>query len=266
MGKLRYAVAMLCLSSLLLFSSCQKEEALNQQPDAMAEARANSSTKYNTFYGPQMQMGDGKIRSFIVISHDGRPMEYGVIMSEGAMEGLPSTSNKFMLKIHQKALDVTPFEFIMVDWNPAGHEPPFLYSAPQFEFHFYMIGMGEQSAIVPGASMEKLPPPGYMPATYFPTPGGVPRMGKHWSDRNAPELNGMPFSKTFIYGSYDGKVIFYEPMITRQLLLSGNSSVTPFGTPQHFSPNNTWYPSEYRIYHDEKSGETMVSLGAFSWR
>jgi hypothetical protein len=265
MGKLTYSLAMLSLS-VLLFSSCQKEGVTDQLPEADAQAKANSSSKANTYYGPQTQMGDGKARSFITISHEGHPIEYGVAMTKGAMEGLPSMSSSYMLKIHQKAMDVTPFEFIMVDWNPAGHEPDFLYQAPHFDFHFYMIPMEERSTIVPGANMEKLPPPGYMPANYFPTPGGVPGMGKHWLDENAPELKGLSFTKTFIYGSYNAKVIFYEPMITREFLLSEKMCTIPFGTPQLFSPNNTWYPSEYKIHRDGKTGEILVSLGAFSWR
>ncbi len=264
MRKLMHALAWLGLSSLLVFSSCQKEEVGSQPPEANAQARANATS--NTFYGPQTNMGNGKIRSLITISHEGHPIEYGVAMTKEAMEGLPATPSSFMMKIHQKATDATPFEFIMVDWNPQGHEPDFLYHAPHFDFHFFMIGMEEKSAITPGANMEKLPPAGYMPANYFPTPGGVPRMGKYWLDENAPELRGISFTKTFMYGSYNGKVVFYEPMITREFLLSEKICTTPFSTPQRFSPNNTWYPSEYKIYRDEKTGEIIVSLAAFTWR
>jgi hypothetical protein len=264
MGKPSFTLAMLSLG-LLFFGSCQKE-AENQLPDANAETRVNSSARTTTFLGPQTQMGEGKIRSFITISDEGHPMEYGVAMTKGAMEGLPSTPATAMLKIPQKALDLTPFEFIMVDWNPEGNAPDFLSSAPHFDFHFYMISMEERSAIALGPNMEKIPPAGYMPENYFPTPGGVPRMGKHWLDQQAPELNGTPFSKTFIYGSYNGKVVFYEPMITRDFLLSEKICTIPFSTPQFFSPNNTWYPSEYKIYRYDKTGEIMVSLGAFVWR
>jgi hypothetical protein len=114
--------------------------------------------------------------------------------------------------------------------------------------------------------MEKLPPAGYMPDTYFPTPGGVPGMGKHWLDMNAPELRGIPFTKTFIYGSYDGKVIFYEPMITRATLMEGKDCTLPFGVPTMFSPTNKWYPTHYNIRTDSKTGEIIVSLSEFVWR
>ncbi len=48
--------------------------------------------------------------------------------------------------------------------------------------------------------------------------GGVPQMGAHWVDVTSPELNGSTFAQTFIYGSYDGQVNFYEPMITLDFL------------------------------------------------
>lgn len=266
MRKRHQVFATIVLSSVLFLSSCQKEETAAEPTEAYASVRVNTGDKTNTYYGPQVQMGDGKIRTFMTITYEGTPVEYGVAMTKGAMEGLPATDSRYTLKMQQKAIDLTAFEFVMVDWNPSGHEPEFLYKAPHFDFHFYLIGMAEQSAIVPGAKMEKLPTPGYMPASYFPTPGGVPGLGKHWLDENAPELRGIPFTKTFIYGSYNGKVVFYEPMITREFLLSEKICTTPFATPQWYSPNNTWYPSEYKITRDEKTGEIVVSLAGFSWK
>ena len=46
-------------------------------------------------------------------------------------------------------------------------------------------------------------------------------MGAHWLDITSPELNQenpKSFTQTFIYGSYDGKVIFMEPMITKAFM------------------------------------------------
>ncbi|RYD93814.1 MAG: hypothetical protein EOP50_10530, partial [Sphingobacteriales bacterium] len=43
-------------------------------------------------------------------------------------------------------------------------------------------------------------------------------MGKHWADTTAVEFHGKKFEKTFIYGSYNGKFIFLEPMIALDYL------------------------------------------------
>ena len=46
-------------------------------------------------------------------------------------------------------------------------------------------------------------------------------MGVHWID---PEVAGVrrarQFTQTFIYGSWNGRLIFAEPMITKALLES----------------------------------------------
>jgi hypothetical protein len=250
----------------LLFSSCQKEGQDLPTLESDASAKVSSDGKSNTFYGPQVQLGNGKLRSFYTQTHEGTPLEIGVIMTSKSLYGLPEEMNMSMLEIHQKARSATPFDHIMVDWNPMGHEPDPLYGVPHFDFHFYMIGMGEVTSIMPGPKMEKLPPPGYMPESYFPTPGGVPMMGKHWLDVNAPELNGKPFTKTFIYGSYDGKVIFYEPMITKAILMEGKDCTIPFGVPTLFSPWDKWYPTKYSYKTDSKTGDIRVSLSDFVWR
>ncbi len=44
-------------------------------------------------------------------------------------------------------------------------------------------------------------------------------MGNHLLDSRSPELkDSLPFGSTFIYGAYDGELIFWEPMITLELL------------------------------------------------
>ena len=259
--------AVVAISTALF--ACQKTVA-DTQPSVSESmlapaSAANQSQKSNTFYGPQVSMGNGKARSFVTISHTDAPSEIGIEMTNDAFTGLPTTEEgaSFVLPLHQKAQAVTPFDHIEIDWNPNGH-PPTPYLVPHFDFHFYKISMAEQQAIVPGPLMEILPPSGAMPPTYIPTPGGVPQMGKHWVDVTSPELNGKPFTKTFIYGSYNGKVIFDEPMITLATLLSGQSSSTPIPQPQIFMPANTYYPTTYNISADDK--KHYVSLSNFVFR
>jgi hypothetical protein len=55
----------------------------------------------------------------------------------------------------------------------------------------------------------KLPEADYFPAKHM-AAIGIPKMGKHWIDVTSPELSGQKFSQTFLFGSYDSKVIFYS--------------------------------------------------------
>jgi len=266
MKKLSTAIVLPFIAGIVFFSSCQKDEFRDPSIEA---ARANQDDKSNTFYGPQEHLGNGKARSFFTMTHENRPLELGIIFTQSSMDGLSNDAmdhegNTTHLRLHQKASQVTPFTFIMVNWNPAGH-PPAFYGAPHFDIHYYLnMSMEEQMMVAIGPSMFQFPAPGNIPAVYVPG-APVPMMGQHWSDPTSPEFLGQPFTKTFIYGSYAGEVIFYEPMITRSYLLSGVSSTTAFPVPTVFTPNQTWYPTSYKVYTDN-AGNIIVSLSDFVWR
>ena len=62
-------------------------------------------------------------------------------------------------------------------------------------------------------------PARYVHADHIDVGAAVPDMGNHLIDAKSPELvsQGQVFTHTFIFGAYDGHVIFYEPMITLPL-------------------------------------------------
>lgn len=261
-------------ASMFLFYSCQKEVAPKTTDEAtvLVTKSGNQAEKFNTFYGPQFHMGDGKARSFVTISHTGVPAEIGIELTDKAFSGLPSEGEtSFFLTLHQKAQAVTPFDHIEIDWNPHGHPLEGVYTTPHFDFHFYKISKDVQMTIpeygpATASLFDNFPPQGYLPPTYIPFPAGVPQMGKHWGDVTAEEFNPPHlFSKTFIYGTYNGEVIFYEPMVTLAVLQSGQTYNTSFPQPQNFSPTNTYYPTKYNIYSDDK-GKHYISLSDFVWR
>jgi len=250
-------------------------------PDAVSgiserkSAQDISSLKYNTFYGPQVQMGNGHVRSWINIMHDGKPLAIGIEMTDGALDGLTQDPTNFAaatftLKLHQKAKNVTPFDHLVIDWNPQGHVPAGVYTVPDFDFHFYKISLEAQLAIPPyplaPAAFDNDPPADYMPPMYLHTPGGVPQMGAHWVDLLSPEFHGELFTKTFIYGSYNGHVTFEEPMVTMATLQSGMTSHTDIRQPQYFDPTNTYYPTRYNIWKDNSNERHYVSLDMMIWR
>ena len=78
------------------------------------------------------------------------------------------------------------------------------------------------------ATCRKAVPAAFAAAGYVYAPGTeVPMMGGHWVDPKAPELNGQVFTKTFLYGSYNGKMIHFEPMITKHTWKPGRTSARP---------------------------------------
>jgi hypothetical protein len=262
--------------SILFFSSCQKQSVQPNEDNTISALRASGDSRgnesqVNVFKGPELQMGNGKVRSWISISHAGIPQEIGIELEDAALYGLPQdpvdfAAATFSLPLHQKAKEMTAFDHIVVNWNVHGHEPEHVFDVPHFDFHFYMISVAEQTSIPPypmaPADFDNLPPPSYWPDMYFPTPEGVPGMGKHWIDG----FFAPPFSKTLIYGSYKGKFTFVEPMITLATLLSGSSYSIPYRQPHVFVPDQRFYPTVYNIYKDAATGKHYVTLSNFVWR
>jgi hypothetical protein len=149
----------------------------------------------------------------VTTDKDGKPASVGVVLSEKALTDLPGQdhgdhgghdhSNSTVLEFPKQA-ELTPFRGMTLDWNPNGHDPHPIYSKPHFDFHFYMITEAARLTIpgLPPTEMDpELPAAQYLPTDYIPTPGRVPAMGVHWVDKTSPELNGGPFTQTFIFGS-----------------------------------------------------------------
>lgn len=111
---------------------------------------------------------------------------------------------------------------------------------------------------------DNFPDAAYMPQNYIAIPGGVPQMGAHWVDVTSPELNGQLFTQTFLMGSYDGRVIFYEPMITRAFILSHDSYERAVPKPAKVQKNG-YYPTKMRLER-AADGSVNIILEAFEYR
>lgn len=266
-------------SLLFLFSCSQDEMVINdlQESAPLSFTAKMKSEKVNVFKGPQVALGYGKVRSWVSLNQkNGLPSEIGLEITPEAFKNLTTENNNtipadhktIVVPLHLKAKQSTPFNHIGLNWNPNGHLPPGVFDVPHFDIHFYMISVEEQMAIPawsPGtdAAFNLYPPMGYMPADYGTPPGPAtaePQMGKHWSPNNLGAY--LPFSKIMIYGSYNGKFIFVEPMITLAYLLSNVDFTMDYSQPVHFAKAGN-YPTKYNIYHDAKTGNTYVTLSKF---
>lgn len=248
--------------------SCEQDPDITPvMKDELMRKGGNNLSKTNTFYSPATPVGGGIIKTMVEINHAGEPIAVGIIISERTLMNLPEESSHFVLPFHQKAADVVPFKHVLLDWNPEGHEPPGVYDLPHFDFHFYMTTSEERMEIgVNDPKAEIFPAPEYMPADYVPIPGYVPMMGKHWVDRFAPELqrdeHHHPFTHTFIFGSYNGEVTFYEPMITLDYLLRKQNEQFNIKQPAAWQTPG-YYPTKYSIRYDEQKRDIIVLLEGF---
>jgi hypothetical protein len=234
-----------------------------------------SKDKLNVFKGPEVSLGNGKVRTWISVNKEtGMPLEIGIEMTPRALTGLPDGASGveppvYILPLHLKATQLTPFDHIGLNWNHNGHPPPGVFDVPHFDFHFYMISVEDQLAIPEwspetDAAFNLYPPTGYMPADYGTPPGPATaeaQMGKHW----LPASFTPPFTKVMVYGSYNGKFIFVEPMITLDYLLSNPDFSEDYHQPQFFQKAGN-YPTKYNIYTDTTTGNTYVTLSGFVTR
>ncbi len=224
-------------------------------------------------FGPAQSLGNGTVRSYVTIDAKGVPTAVGVALSADAMHGLKTEHGlheEYVLELPETAA-ATPFRHITLYWNPAGHEPPGIYDLPHFDFHFYTIPNETRLTFTPDRAdfAEKggrVPTAEFVPEGYVLVPDAtVPLMGTHWADPAAPELNGKPFTKTFLHGSWDGQLIFYEPMITREWLMSGAKLVEPLKLPARYPSAGHW-PTTWSVNHDTDAREYRVELGGFVHR
>jgi hypothetical protein len=193
----------------------------------------------------------------------------GISLSKEALHALPEGDGhnepghvhtySYALPLPKEASQ-TQFKHIILDWNPNGHEPEGVYTKAHFDAHFYMISSQERLQITPNdPKIEILPPAEQIPEGYVAIPGGVPQMGKHWMDPTSDEFTEKGFTATFMYGSYNGAITFYEPMITWEYLLSKPEATFTLKKPAAYGKQG-YYPEMYSVRYDQASGEYQISL------
>ena len=267
------------LGSFFLLFSCSQDEMIStdlQNNVSSSFTVKTNAAKLTVFKGPNVALGYGKVRSWISVDSNGNPNEIGIEITPESFKNLSNDNSKsvppdgetIIIPLQLKATELTPFDHIGLNWNPHGHQPAGVFDVPHFDIHFFMISAEEQLAIPAwspetDAAFNNYPLTGYMPADYFTPPGPAtaePQMGKHWLPVNLGAY--LPFSKIMIYGSFNGKFIFVEPMITLDYLLSNIDFSANYSQPEHFEKAGN-YPTKYNIYHDDLSGNTYISLSNF---
>lgn len=220
------------------------------------------------FTGPSITVGNGSAWVVVTVDELGEPESVSVVMNRDALSGLPeATAEKsaweFPLSMPESG-PRTGYEHVLLEWNPVGHMPEGVYTVAHFDVHFYMINKEAREAITfHGEGRDKAmaaPDPQLVPAGYvLPPDAAVDRMGMHGLDPAGKEFQGEPFSHNFIYGYYNGELMFVEPMVSLTFLQALSDSTTPVKRPQRYSYPG-WYPSAYRIGFDGEKGEYTIAL------
>lgn len=277
-GKSFLIMAAICLLTGL--ASAQGHE--RHEVGAKSSARANAPLKTTEATKPAMivtgeaqPLGNGTVRSWVALDKDGKPTAIGVTITKDALNGLPQSFTpgvsgiEFLLPLPQKAA-VTGFDHIGLNWNPKGHDPEGVYKVPHFDYHFYLISPSDRERITTrGEDLERVRkpmPPEFVPEGYILAPGSEERgMGLHWIEPNSHEFHGQAFTHTFIYGSYNGQMIFAEPMITKAFLETRPDIAVPIKQPAKYQKPG-YYPTRYSIKYAPETGEYIVALEGLTRR
>lgn len=249
----RFALGLLCLGAAAV---------------GVATVQADTAGK-NRFLGEAKSLGQGKVWTWIQTDSDGVPQTIGITMTESALQGLPTDGghgccggNEYSLPLPAIAVE-TPFHHVVINWNPKGHEPAGIYDKPHFDFHFYTMSEAERLNIKENPELTgdaaRAPSAEYLPKDYVQAPGIVGKMGSHWVDSLAPEFNGQPFASTFIYGSYNGRVTFVEPMITKAFLESHPNFSQTLKQPIK-SADPRFVAGQYRVEYSEQTHEITIAV------
>ena len=236
---------------LFLFPSCKKDD-----------------NAIRLFKGEPVAFQHGTAFTWYEVDKTNKPLRIAIAIDDAAMANLDrgqgnTHSNSVSLPMPAQA-NSSIFTHGLLNWNPMGHPLQGVYDLPHFDFHFFTISDSARLATPTYAQApnkwNNYPSADYLPLNYVPVAQGVPHMNGHWVDTTSPEFNGQEFTQSYIYGSYDGKVTYQEPMVL-ETFFRANSGFTRT-IPQPAKVEKTgWYPTKMRI--EKANGSTSVILEDF---
>jgi len=253
--------------------------------------------------GQSWQIGNGTVTSYAEFTHDDVPSAMGIVYSAGALDGLPAErsdqhhcfdrdSNGTVdpgmecFATHEAVIPLPdafatrtdiPFQWVLFNWNPVGHIPPGIYDVPHFDIHFYIESIANVFALQDGPcgpefircdqfELGKKPlPANYIDPDFKDVDAVAPAMGNHLIDVTGPEFNGEQWQHSFIFGIYNGKITFYEEMLTLAYLLSQPNACSPVKSPPSVGLSG-YYPTQSCIRYDSANDEYTVSMEEFTYR
>lgn len=253
-------------------------------------------------FGPGARLGNGSIRAFARMDGEA-PVALGVVMPGDVLASLPpERSDRHRcfdvdgdgrieeegecLPTHERVLplptavsgrDDVPFKWMLFNWNPVGHAPPHIFGLPHFDIHFVMEPIENVFALMPGPCGPELlrcdqfeiarrpVPAGYVHPDFQSVDAAVPAMGNHLIDLTSHEFHGGTFDRTWIYGAYDGRVTFWEEMVTLDFVRGKPDRCYEIKTPSTYEVAG-YYPTRACYAYDAERDEQRMSMEGFVYR
>jgi hypothetical protein len=214
-----------------------------------------------TVQGECVDVYGASVCSWATFDGTGDVVEFGATVPLAAIDRAPHDMEmewppiaNAIVRMPAELTEATGVDHLTVYWEPHGH-PPGAYLTPHFDFHFYNISNSTRRAIDCADETK----PAALPANFgmvdIPVPElgtlvglCVPEMGMHAllaSELQSEEV----FDGTMVIGYYHGAPIFFEPMISRDMLMRRQSFQLPMPTVSGL-PAGVRYPQRFRAEYD----------------
>lgn len=240
---------------------------------ALAAGSAPAQSRTAVYEGKAERIGNGTAHTVVRTHASGKLASIGVVFTPGMLDGLPKAADgvdpdfPYLLPMPTKG-PRTVVDHVVINWESTGHPPLHVYDVPHFDFHFYLVTHAAQMKVAfkdekESGDPSQQPPAELVPAGYILPPGtAVPKMGVHAIDPSGPEFRGQTFTATFIYGYYDKRQTFIEPMASLAYLKSRPSFSAPVTRPASYTKPGA-YPSAYSVRYDAARKVYEVTLEEF---
>lgn len=253
--------------------------------------------------GAEADLGEGSVSSFVRFDGEGAPQAIGVVFDGAALASLPAERSDEhhcfdldgdgaiepdpeCLPTHERVLPLPPeatrradipFKWVLVNWNPGGHIPPGIYDVPHFDIHYFIESIENTFALKPGPCGPELlrcdqferamrpVPANYAHPDFQNVEAAVPAMGNHLIDVTAHEFHDSPFDRSWIYGSYDGRITFYEEMVANDYLAGRPDTCYDIKLPEAYEKAG-YYPTRSCYNFDPDTGTQAVTIEGFVYR
>ena len=209
-----------------------------------------------------------------------RLVEVGASVPMASIEGAPAEAEmawppvaEAKLRLPASSNAKSGLIQLTVFWEAMGH-PPVQFMTPHFDFHFYVVPVGEEMtysckdrtkpAALPAAYTlpDQAMPPDMAKMIGTDTLFGicVPNMGMH-SLPTSEMQRTTTFRGDMVIGYYAGKPIFIEPMLTKAMLMEKKSFDLPIPTIPGLKGN---YPRVFHAAYDAKEQSYRFRFSEFA--
>ncbi len=199
--------------------------------------------------GGSTNPGGGAVTSFSHVTSAGEILGVGVVVPVKSFEDVPAFDPAFKgtvgIEMPADVRDKTFIQLLRINWLSGGHGPT-PYGEPHFDLHFYR-GTREDIDFITCWDTSPFPPE--ILASGYETPSTcVSAMGYHaWP---SADIESKTFTASIILGYAAQKLVFIEPMVTRERFLARKSFELTIPRPASLGGARTLFPSHLTATYD----------------